>query len=116
MHFEGRGDDTGGDGVAFHDAAEDVDQDRFELRVAQHDLECFGHFLGGGAAADVEEVRRLAAVELDRVHGRHGESRAVDQAADVAVEGDVGEVELGGFDFGRIFFVEVTHGDDVVMA
>jgi len=34
-------------------------------------------------------------VELDDVHRRHGEAGAVDHAADVAVEADVVEVELG---------------------
>ena len=43
------------------------------------------------AAADVEEVRRLPAVELDDVHGRHGEAGTVDHAADLAVELDVVE-------------------------
>ena len=42
-----------------------------------------------GAAADVEEVRRLAAVQLDDVHRAHRQAGAVDQAADVAVELDV---------------------------
>src|SRR5262249_28759606 len=42
----------------------------------------------GGAAggppppADIEEVRRLPAGMLDHVHGRHGETGAVDDAAD----------------------------------
>jgi hypothetical protein len=39
-----------------------------------------------GAAADIEEVGRLAAVQLDDVHGRHRQAGAVDHAADVAVQ------------------------------
>ena len=39
-----------------------------------------------GAAADVEEVGRLAAGALDEVHGRHRQPGAVDHAADRAVE------------------------------
>ena len=39
-----------------------------------------------GAAADVEEVGRLAAVQLDEVHRAHRQAGAVHQAADVAVE------------------------------
>src|SRR5690606_18091032 len=97
------------------DAAEDVDQDRLQVRIEQHDLEGLGHLFGGGAAADVEEVRRLAAEQLDRVHRRHREARAVDQAADVAVELDVGEVELRRLDLGRVFLVEVAQFDDLGM-
>src|SRR5664280_108506 len=47
------GDDAFGDRVAAHDAAEDVDEDRLHLRVAQHDLEGLGDLLGGSAAAHV---------------------------------------------------------------
>jgi hypothetical protein len=61
-------------------------------------LEGLGDLLLGGAAADVEEVGRLAAVQLDDVHGRHRQARAVDHAADVAVELDVVEVVLDELD------------------
>ena len=90
---------------------------RIALRfgLLQHDLERFGHLLGRGAAADVEEVGRLAAEQLDGVHRRHREARAVHQAADVAVERDVRQVELRRFDFGRILFVEIAKRDDVRM-
>ena len=54
--------------------------------IGEDDAERFGDLLVVGAAADVEEVRRLAAVELDDVHRAHGEAGAVDEAADVAVE------------------------------
>ncbi len=57
-----------------------------------------------------------AAEQFDGVHGGHGQARAVDQAADVAVQADVGQVELAGFDFGRVFFVQVAEGDDVGVA
>src|SRR5207248_1992288 len=63
------GDHTLGDDVAAHDAAEDVDQDALNVRVGGDDLERRRHLLLGGAAADVEEVGRLGAVELDDVHG-----------------------------------------------
>jgi hypothetical protein len=66
-----------------------------------------------GAAADVEEVRGLGAVELDDVHGRHGQAGAVDHAADVAVERDVGEVVLGGLDLLGVFLGLVAQRDDV---
>ena len=105
-----------GDGVALHDAAEDVDQNGLHIFVAQHDLEGFRYLLGGGAAAHVQKVGRLAAIELDGVHGRHGQPRAIDQAADVAVQADVGQVEFAGFYFGGVFFVQIAVGHDFGMA
>lgn len=50
---------------------------------------------------------------LDDVHRGHREAGAVDEAGDVAVEGDVGEAELRGLDFLGVLFVEVAEGDDV---
>src|SRR5208283_4229598 len=90
-----RGDHAFGDDVAAHDAAEDVDQDALHVRVDGDDLERRGDLLLRGAAADVEEVGRALAVELDDVHRRHGEAGTVDHAADRAVERDVAEVMLG---------------------
>src|SRR5690606_7475723 len=110
-----RGDHAFGDDVAAHDAAKNVDQNGLHALVLEHDLEGFGDFLGRGAAADVQEVGGLAAEQLDGVHGGHGQAGAVDQAADVAVELDVGQIELAGLDFSRVLFVEVAVGDDLGM-
>ena len=57
-----RRDHAGRDHVALHDAAEDVDENALHLRIGRDDLERRRHLLGGGAAADVEEIGRLAAV------------------------------------------------------
>ena len=69
-----------------------------------------------GAAADVEEVGGLHAVELDDVHGRHGEAGAVDHAADLAVELDVVEVVLGGLDLGGVLLLDVAQLLHVLVA
>ena len=115
MDILGGGNDARSDGVALHDAAEDVDQDALDLGILEHDLEGFGDLLGAGAAADVEEVGRFGAEQLDRVHGRHRQTGAIDQTADIAVQGNVGKIELRGFDLGRVFLVKIAHGDDVRM-
>src|SRR5690606_7364743 len=107
VDLAGRGDHAFGDHVTLHDAAEDVDQNCLDVRVLQHDLEGFGDLLGGGTAAHVEEVGRRAAIQLDHIHGGHGQACTVHQAADVAVERDVGQVEFRGLDFRRIFLVQV---------
>ena len=54
-------DDALGDLVAAGDAAEDVEQDRVDLRVGGDDLERVDDRVGLRAAAGVEEVRGLAA-------------------------------------------------------
>ena len=47
---------------------------------------------------------------------RHRQTGAVDHARDVAVELDVVEPELAGFDFERLFFVEIAKLFDVLVA
>ena len=111
-----RGDHALGDDVAAHDAAEDVDEDALHVRVGGDDLERRRHLLLGGAAADVEEVGRALAVELDDVHRRHREAGAVDHAADRAVERDVVEVVLGRLDLLGVLLALVAQRDDVGMA
>src|SRR5690606_34852425 len=94
--FLHRGNHAFSDQVAAHDAAEDVDQDGLDLGVGKNELERLGDAFLGGAAADVEEVRRIAAVQLDDVHGGHGETGAVHHAGNVPVERDVVEAVLMG--------------------
>ena len=52
------------DDVAPHDAAENVHEDRLHVLVRDEKLERLRHLLFGRAAADVEEVRRAAAVDI----------------------------------------------------
>ena len=50
----------------------------------------------------------LAAVQLDQVHGGHGEPGAVHHAGDVAVERDVVEVVLAGLALDRVFLRRIA--------
>src|SRR4051812_32608637 len=101
--FTDGGGDALGDHVALHDATEDVDQNALHVGIRSDDLEGGRDLFLAGAAADVEEVRRRHAVELDDVHRRHREAGAVDHAADIAVEGDVVEVVFRRLDFLGVF-------------
>src|SRR5205085_5932913 len=56
-------DDRASDGVALHDATEDVDEHRFDVLVGEQNAKGFGDLILVRAAADVEKVRRLAAME-----------------------------------------------------
>jgi hypothetical protein len=87
-------DHASGNGVALHDSAKDIDQNGLDLGVLEHDLEGFGHFLGSGAATHVQEVCGLGAKQLDGVHRCHGQTCTVHQTTDVAIQADVGQVEL----------------------
>src|SRR5262249_35637739 len=109
-------DDALGDDIALHDAAENIDEDRLDVFISNEELERLGDLFLGGATADVEEVGGFAAVELDDVHRRHGEAGAIDHAGNVAVEANVIEVGLGGFDFAGIFLGDVAVSGDVVVA
>src|SRR5690606_31365108 len=107
-----RSNDALGDDVAAHDATEDVDQNGLDAFVLEHDLERFCNLFGRCTTTDVEEVGRLATEQLDGVHGSHGQAGAVYQAADVAVELNIRQVKLAGFELGGIFFVQVAIFND----
>ena len=112
MHLLGRRNHTLGDHVAFHDAAENIDQNRFEVRIFEHDFEGFGDFFRTRATAHIEEVRWFATVQLDGIHRGHCQTRAINQTADIAIERNVGQAVFGGFDFRRVFFVQIAHFGD----
>ena len=64
------------------------------LGVVGDDFEGLLDLLGRGSAADVQEVGRVSAVQLDDVHGGHGQAGAVHQAADVACRGGRGRYRV----------------------
>src|SRR5260370_17675504 len=102
------GDDPGGENIAAEDAAENIDEDGFGCGIGHENAESTLELFGGGAAAEIEKVCGGAASVLDDIHGGHGETSAVNHAGDAAVELDVVEAVLGGFDFERILFIEVA--------
>src|SRR5690606_34622196 len=82
----------------------------------QHDLEGFGDLLGRSTTAYVQEVSGVAAVQLDGVHSGHGQACPVNQAANIAVQLNIGKVVFTGFYLGGIFFVQVTVGQNLGLA
>src|SRR5690606_12658621 len=90
--FFNRTDDALCDHVAANDTTEDVNQNGLYRVVRQDDLERFGYTLFGCAATYVQEVGRLAAGQLDNVHGTHGQACTVNHAADVAFQRNVVEL------------------------
>ena len=116
LEHAARLDDAAGHLVAAGDAAEDVDQDRLHVRVVQDDPERGRHPVRLGPAADVQEVGRLAAGQLDQVHGGHRQPGAVDHAADAAVELDEVDARLARGDLGGLLLVQVAHRLEVGVA
>ena len=109
-------DETLGDVVAADDTTEDVDEDGRNLSVAGNELESLLDGGRGGTTTNVEEVGGLAAVELDDVHGGHGKTGTVDEAANVTIELDEVEVGLGGADLIGVLLGGVAPLEDVLLA
>jgi hypothetical protein len=117
VHRLVRVDDALGDDVDAGHAPEDVDEDRLDIRVLGDNSERRDDASGVVDGGDVEEVGGLAAGELDSVHGGHGKSGAVDNAADAAVELDV--VGDAGFlrpNLQRVLLVDVAELCEVLVA
>ena len=109
-------DEPAGDLVAAGDPAEDVDEDRPDLRVVEDEPQGRGHLVGPGPAADVEEVGRLAAGPLDEVHRGHRQAGPVDHAADRAVEVDERDALGARLGVGRVLRLEVSQRLEVGVA
>ena len=58
------------------------------------------------------EVGRLAPGQLDPVHRGHGQTRPVDDAADIAVKAHVRQTMIPGGAFARILWAAVTQFGD----
>src|SRR5262245_31596416 len=86
VQVAGRFDDAARNHIASDNAAENVNQHGLYVRIGQQDSEGVLDPLLRSPAADVQKVRRLAAGQLDDVHRRHRQPRAIDHAGDVAVE------------------------------
>ena len=66
------------DGITPDDPTEDVYEDSRDFGIACDQLESGLDGFRSSTTADVEEVGRRAAVELDDVHGGHGEASTID--------------------------------------
>ena len=55
-------------------------------------------------------------MQLDDVHGSHGQTGAVDQAADLTIETNVVEVGLRRFHVSPVFLALVLLGEDVLLS
>src|SRR6056297_1733736 len=115
-HFFYGGNNAFGDHIAAHDAAKDVDQNAFDLRIGGDDLERLGHFFLGGATAHVKEVGWFRTIQLDDVHGRHRKARAVHHAADFTVQSDIVEVVFRRLQLFGVFLGGVAQFGDIGVA
>lgn len=64
--------------IASNNAPEDVDEDGCDFGIAGDEVECLLDGLWSCSTANVKEVRRLSAVQLDDVHGGHRQTSTVD--------------------------------------
>lgn len=109
-------DETSGNGVAADNTTENVDEDSSNLGVASNELEGTSDGSGGSTTANVEEVGGLASVELDNVHGGHGKTGTVDEAANVTVKLDEVQARLGGLDLVGVLLGGVAPLEDVLLS
>lgn len=83
------------DGIATNDTAENVDKDGGDLGIASNKLKSLLDSSRGSTATNIKEISRLTAVKLDDIHGGHGKTGAVNQAADITIKLDEVQARLG---------------------
>lgn len=109
-------DETSGDSITSDDTTEDVDEDSGDLGIAGDELESLTDSSGSGTTTNVEEVGGLSTVQLDDVHGSHGKTGTVDEAADITVKLDEVKVGLGSADLIRILLGGVAPLKDILLS
>ena len=105
-----------GDGGAVDDASEHIDKDGLDLVILCDDPEGLLDLVLLDAAAHIEEVGRLAPVQLDDVHCGHGQPGAVHEAPDVPIQLDIVKAVLGGLHLPRVGLSGVLHVEDVLLS
>src|SRR5690606_39365176 len=75
-----------GNHVALHDPAKDINENALYLVGGENHLKGFGHHLFGCATTHIKEVSWLPSIVFDDIHGAHGKSGAIDQAANIAIQ------------------------------
>lgn len=108
-------DEAGGDVVAADNTAKDVDKDGSDLGVAGDELKGLLDGSRGSTATNVQEVGGLATVQLDDVHGGHGQTSTVDEAANIAVELDEVQARLGSANLIRVLLCGVAPLEDLLL-
>ncbi len=86
-----------------------------DLGIRQNQLERRRDALLGGAAAHIQEIRRLAAVQLNQVHGRHGQAGAIHHAGDIAVERHIVEFVLRRLALHGILLRVIAHRGQILV-
>merc|ERR1719357_2363761 len=105
-------DDAIGDRGAVHDAAKHIHQDGFHPLVFSDDSESLPHLIFLDIATHIKEVGRLATIELDNVHGCHGQPSTIHQASNVTIQLHIVEVVTGGINLPWVQLRGVLHVKD----
>lgn len=102
--------------ITSYNTTKDIDKDSRHLRVSSDQLESVLDSGRCSSTTDIQEVGRVTAVQLDDVHGRHGQTGTVDKASNVTVQLDEVEVVLGRLDFIGVFLRLVAPGHDLLLS
>ena len=83
--------------------------------VGEQDLKGGRHLFYGCTSADIKEIGRPSTIVPDHIHGRHGQTGSVYQAADISVQADIADVMLGSAYFLFIFLGIISEGGNIRM-
>ena len=104
------------DGSTVDNSTKHIDKDRLDLVILGDDTECLLDLMFLNTASNIEEVGGFSSVQLDDVHGGHGEAGTIDQTPDVPVQLDVVEAVLGGLHLPGVRLGGVLHVEDVLLS
>merc|ERR1719422_812791 len=97
------------DGSTVDNSTKHIDKDRLDLVILGDDTECLLDLMFLNTASNIQEVGGFSSVQLDDVHGGHGEAGTIDQTPDVPVQLDVVEAVLGSLHLPGVRLGRVLH-------
>ena len=102
--------------VTSDNTTENVDKDGINVLVGQNQLEGGLNGLWSSTTTTVQEVGWITTVQLDHVHGGHGQTGTVHQTTNVTLQLDKVQVALLGNHFVWVFLSQISPGVDFLLS
>lgn len=116
VHVLGNGNQTLGNVVTSDNTSENVDEDGGDTGLGGNELKGLLDGVGSGSSTTVEEVSGLTSVELDDVHGGHGETSSVDETSNVSVELDEVKTVSGSLNLLGVLLGQISPGPHLLLS
>ncbi|KAH3664244.1 hypothetical protein OGAPHI_004596 [Ogataea philodendri] len=107
---------TLGNVITSNNTTKDVDKDGLNTLLGQDELEGLLDGFWSGSSTNVQKVGWRSSVQLNNVHGGHGQTSTVDETSNVTIQLDEVQTKLAGSDFFRVLLGDVSPGKHLLLS